>query len=449
MDEKDLIITPLYLILIYLGAYWYRSRIKDTVLKKYFIPALTVKIIGAISLGVIYQFYYGFGDTFEYFEQGSIIYDTFYNSPSDGIELIIGSEDFPYSTLKYVKQIRWYYAKEYFVVRTSGILSILCFNSYSTVAVLFATISFYSIILIYKVFLDKYSSCIKKIAFALFFIPSVFFWGSGITKDTLTLIGLNCLLFSSYFILFKRKINIANILLFIISIYILKNTKIYIFLAFLPSFSIWYFLEINSKIKNKLIKIALLPILIFIGAITTYYGLNTFMEDSKYSINNISKTVNIASQYHNSISTTKGNVKRGHGGSGYGLKEFDGTISGLIELGPQAIIISLYRPFIWEIRNPMMVLSSLESSFLLFLSFWLIKKNKFRLLSKMKEPVILFCFSFSIVVALSAGLTSGNFGNLSRYRIPALPFLCIALIIISEQKDLKSFSNLTTQNNYQ
>ena len=448
MDEKDIIITPLYIILIYLGAFWYRAKIKDPVLKKYFIWGLSAKIIGAISLGVIYQFYYGFGDTFNYFNQGSVIYNAMYESPINGIELLRGDHDFSQSIAKYVNQIKWYYAKEYFIIKVSAIFSIISFNNYTTNAILFATISYHSVILLYKTFSEEFNDIKKEIALISFFIPSVFFWGSGLTKDTLTMIGLNYMLYSSYHIFIKYKMNFINFILLIAGIYILKNTKMYIFLAFIPSFSLWSFIKLNAKINSKTLKIMLFPAFIIIGSTSSYFGINSLMEGSKYSIDNVSKTVNIASKYHNSISTEKEDVKKGYGGSGYGLEEFDGSINGLIKLGPKALIISLYRPFLWEVRNPVMILSALESFSLLYLTFLVFKKKKLKILSYIKKPSIIFCFSFSIIVAVSTGLTSGNFGNLSRYRIPALPFFCIALIVLLKEKEKKNSYYLTKPSSY-
>ena len=66
MEAKDLLITPIVLIFIYFFAYLVRSKVTDSVTRGYFIPALTVKIIGAIAVGLVYQFYYNGGDTFNF-----------------------------------------------------------------------------------------------------------------------------------------------------------------------------------------------------------------------------------------------------------------------------------------------------------------------------------------------------------------------------------------------
>jgi hypothetical protein len=67
MALKDLLLTPLYLPFILLLAVWLRTKMTDSVTRRYFLPGLFVKITGAVALGLIYQFYYGGGDTFNFF----------------------------------------------------------------------------------------------------------------------------------------------------------------------------------------------------------------------------------------------------------------------------------------------------------------------------------------------------------------------------------------------
>ena len=61
---NDLLLTPVYLAVLYLVAYGIRGRFTNVYTRRYFIPALTVKFIGAISLGLVYAYYYKGGDTF-------------------------------------------------------------------------------------------------------------------------------------------------------------------------------------------------------------------------------------------------------------------------------------------------------------------------------------------------------------------------------------------------
>jgi hypothetical protein len=47
-----------------------------------------------------------------------------------------------------------------------------------------------------------------------------------------------------------------------------------------------------------------------------------------------------------------------------------------------------------------------------------------------KDPNLSFSLAFSIIFAFAVGISSYNFGALSRYKIPCLPFYAASLIIL-------------------
>jgi len=67
MVLRDLIITPVLIIVILVIAFFIRERFSDKVIKKYFIPGLSIKILGAVAIGFVYQYYYGGGGYFYIF----------------------------------------------------------------------------------------------------------------------------------------------------------------------------------------------------------------------------------------------------------------------------------------------------------------------------------------------------------------------------------------------
>src|SRR6185295_19101301 len=68
---KDLFVTPILVGIIYFVALGFRQRFyEDSTLKKYFVPALMVKIFGGIATVIIYESYYGGGDMTYYFSDG-------------------------------------------------------------------------------------------------------------------------------------------------------------------------------------------------------------------------------------------------------------------------------------------------------------------------------------------------------------------------------------------
>jgi len=52
------------------------------------------------------------------------------------------------------------------------------------------------------------------------------------------------------------------------------------------------------------------------------------------------------------------------------------------------------------------------------------------------DPRTLMCFVFAFVFAVAVGISSANFGALSRYKIPCMPFYLIMVILIYQKAGL-------------
>ncbi len=82
MSLQDLVITPIYLLLFYGVAWMVKPKVTNARTAPYYFPGLTIKFIGAIALGFIYQYYYNGGDTYNYYFWGSKwIWEAFKDSP--------------------------------------------------------------------------------------------------------------------------------------------------------------------------------------------------------------------------------------------------------------------------------------------------------------------------------------------------------------------------------
>jgi len=124
------------------------------------------------------------------------------------------------------------------------------------------------------------------------------------------------------------------------------------------------------------------------------------------------------------------------GGSGYSLGNIDYTPLGMIKVFPKAVNVSLFRPYIWEARKPILIPAALEGLISLFFTIRLIYKAGFIRFFKLilTNPEVQFCLVFSMIFAFSVGFTSYNFGSLVRYKIPLMPFYYIALFILADKE---------------
>jgi hypothetical protein len=435
MELRDLLVTPVIIILVLAGAYFLRSKVTDSINRRYFFPALLVKIIGALALGFIYQFYYSGGDTFNYHTYGSrVIWEAFGDSIESGIRLLFSGE----KEYRYSYRILFYGDDpSFFIVRLATILDLLTFSSYSATAVLFAVISFIGSWMFFLTFYNQYPQHHFKLAIASFFIPSVFFWGSGILKDTVTLACLGIATWQIYKLFVNRQVSIVSFFLLIGSLFVIFSVKKFILQAYLPAAIVWVMAARFYKIRSVMLRFLTVPFSILIIVFSAYFSVVKVGEgDQKYAVDKIAQTAKITA-YDIGFFTGK------DAGSGYSLGELDDSFSGLLKLAPPAINVSLFRPYLWEVRNPLMLLSAVESLGFLILCVMILIRQKGNVLRAMLDPNVLFCLVFSIPFAFAVGVSTFNFGTLARYKIPLLPFLLVALfLILSSSKSDKNVEEL-------
>lgn len=132
-------------------------------------------------------------------------------------------------------------------------------------------------------------------------------------------------------------------------------------------------------------------------------------------------------------------------GSFYTLGDIDYSPMGLLKVAPKAINVALFRPYIWEIRKPILLAASLEGIVTLYLTVTLLFRAGFLNFLKLiaNNPEVQFCLIFSIIFAFAVGFTSFNFGALARYKIPFMPFYYIALFILADAQKKNAMASST------
>ncbi len=383
------------------------------------------------------NFYYGGGDTSMYYQavldmhkaisnDFSFVYDIYGN-------LNVRPDDRLYSYFLYDELGFTHYfilnPQNYMVPKFGLFFSFIFFKSYLCISICISFFAFAGAWRLFKMFYDLYPHLHKKIAIAILFLPSVLFWGVSLLKDSICIGALGFFIYAAYQVFFKKRKIAASVVVIIISGYLLFNIKAYIFLCLLPAFLLWLFLDFNKKIKDKTLRTAAKVFMtiasVFAGfflvqQITSIEAANSFSTDNLFD--------SIAMQ-QKSFSYFEGT------GSNFEVSKFDNSFVGLLLLFPQGIVNTFFRPFIWDVRSPLMILSALEAFGFIILT--LMAFFKIGILktfgSIFSDPVALFCFVFAIVFGGIIGFTTYNFGALARYKIPCLPFYLMMLFIIMDK----------------
>lgn len=422
---------PFYVILIYLIAYFIRNRYYpgNHPWRKYFIAGLTVKIIGAVINGMLHHYYYGNGDTFNFFLHSRIINTALDESFIKWVNLLFRIPDVnDVNYYRYTSQLFWYYDPPAYTVGAAGaVVGLFTFNIYLPTAALFAFISYSGIWALFRTFAKLYPHLTRQIAVAVLFIPTTVLWGSAIYKDTICMFGLGWLTYVVFKFLLQRDFSVQNILLATVSFLLIARIKVYILIAFLPALGMWILLNYLKKIKNPSVRqIAKFTALAVLSAVSVLVMGIYSKQLGEYSLENLASKAEETRQWITYASNTVD-------GSAYSLGEFNPTsVSDMVMKFPQAVNVSLFRPYLWEVRKVIMLFSALESLLFLVLTvrvlFSVGIKKSWRAISL--DPTIQFCLIFAIVFAFAVGITTYNFGSLSRYKIPCLPYYVMVMVLI-------------------
>lgn len=433
MGFINLLTTPIYLFILFGLAHYIRPRVTNSATSKYFIPALSAKFVGAISLGLIYQFYYGGGDTIAaYHNGGAQIWKAFLESPLIAFQLLTAGKEYEGATFFYASNIISYGdLPTYFIVRLVGLFSLFTVNSYYANALLFATISFSGSWALFHAFHKLYPHLTRKTAIIVLFIPSVVFWGSGILKDTITFAAVGWLFYAFSNIFLLKKTSTLNIIILIVSGALILHIKIYIALCLFPSLIILYFIQKSKSIRNKVIRVLIAPMLLVLAGVLSFQAVNYLGSINRlYSIDQFAHRVQVNAEWLRFVSNQQG-------GAYYSLGDTDDfTNAGLARNFIPAVMVTLFRPYLWEVKNPVMLLSALESLSVLFFCIYIIYKSGLNNLIKKTtgNPIVFSFFVFSILFSFAIGVSTYNFGTLVRYKIPMIPFFLMALLILRDNK---------------
>lgn len=441
LTAVDLIMGPFILLILFGIVYFQLKKYRNTPIAVYFLPAFWLRMLGAFLTACMYQYYYNGGDTFMYFRHSSSIVQVFLLDPSSGFELIFKDVDnLSHVAESYLSQINRgavnsiHAESTGIVIRVAAFFHFLTFNSFLGTSFIMTTFAFWGCWRIFLVFYDLYPNLHKPLAIATLFIPSLFFWGTGIMKDSISIAGLGFLFHGSYYLFIKRKKIISSSITMFIGGWFAFTAKSYIIAAFAPPLLIWVFFVYKNKIKQRIIRILLGPILLLIGSVLTASLASKMIQSLGFD--------NLDEGIERSIITYEYIMDRSQrsGGTYYDLGTIEPTLSGMAKIFPKAVNVALFRPYLWEIGKVINIPAALESLITLFFTLYVFFNvgvfTAFRLI--IKNPEILFCFIFSILFAFIVGLSSSNFGALARYKIPQLPFYFAGLILLlSYSKKLK------------
>lgn len=424
----DLLIFPIYAIIFYFLIKRQNARLNVGEHQKRLLNrSVLIRFAFVIAFFAIIQFYYGYGDSFLYYFSVLDLQKIPWEIKKEFVTSPFYTPGHNDALFHSFAGYGGYFAANIsnaLVVKVGYYISYLCGNSYITICLFFSMFAFLGCRKFYLLFTSFYPQLYKEFAIAVLFLPSICFWSSGFLKDSLTLGSVGFLIYYSHQLLIVRKGIISSLIWIVISVGLLLLIKAYILLALLPGLVIWLFARRAALIKDKNLRRNMRVVMLFMGIGAAVLLLN-YLLSTQFAAQLATEKLD-----ERIVQSQQAYVKAEKGGSYYEIDQQNILLS-----FPMGIVSTLFRPFIWEVRNFMMAISSLESTLFLMLTLLIwFRIGVFKFFSLIiKNPDTLFFFIFSMLFAGAVGASTPNFGTLGRYKIPCLPFYLMLLFIVMAQ----------------
>lgn len=428
LSISDFILLPIYSSLI-VFIFWQYRKNKNDPHYVFFIPGLVVKLLASVLFCIVYLYYYEEGgDTLYYFYSAKVVANLIFTNPYHFFKLIV-TGDLTNETLSFFNShTGWpYYSNDefsFFLVRLISPLVYLSCGSYLICTLILAAFSYLGTWKLFCVIAQNYKPMTSFAAAAMLFIPTVIFWGSGILKDTIIIPSMSMCVCLVFVTLKKNKLEVTNSIAFIIFSYLTVSLKPYVYYSFLIAATLWIMAHYTNRIKIRVIRYVFIPLIFFSFGISGIVLLLAVGEDQgRFTLKNLEELSLIANA----------DLKREvYQGSTFDIGTPDKSMLSKIVLAPKAISAAMFRPYLWEAKNIVMMCSAIENAALVLILFY-------ALISLRNNPEVLtipffwFSFIFSLVFSFSIGISVSNFGTLVRLKSPMMPFFLLTLFFVIKE----------------
>ena len=419
----DISIALVWLIIFFIIANSRAKKVEDAEIRKYYVRNVAFKFFFSISFAIVYLVYYGGGDTTAYWDGAVTLNKLFMKSPAMYMEQMMGGSEFVHSSGYFDVETGyppgWIHREPeaWFICKLGSIVSFFTLRSYFAGTLFMA---FFAAMASWRVFemISKLHTHKKNTAaLCILFIPTVSFWCTGISKDTIIFITvLNLLYYVFDFMVLKNRIRLKHVFVILLSLFLIYQVRSFIIAAILAPLFMAFGARLTKKYESNFMAKVFLRSMILFGGIFLF--LVFFASDFANDMVNEAQIVQ-QDFINNEIYT----------GKRYEISNTDASTIGLARAVPESVFYGIYRPFIYESFTPTLFINGIESLVLMILTLrFFIRGNPVSKFKKIrKEEILVFAFIFSLFIAFMAGFTSVLFGVLVRIRAPLLPFLFLVL----------------------
>lgn len=437
LSPTNILSTLLFLTIVIAWTFFKSSSLTDKRDIVLFRQNVFYKLFFSYVFGMFYLFFVEQGgDTFSYWTSSGAIKKLLFHNFDNFREVMTNPPTMErlYGLFNYHTgyPYRFIYLEEesLFIAKILAFFRLITFDSYFACTALFSFIAANATWKIYTITSQLGIFNRRLLQIFVLFLPSVAFWSSGVSKDTVVFVSILFIIYYLYRVLktsgsLFSKIKYWWWLLFFTAI--IYNTRPFILYAMFIPLILMYSTSLINKIQSFAVLRLLIKSVIYAGIAGAFVYVIAYFSavDLLNSSDALSDAMIVQQDFEQNTS-----VYGGDDGKRYSLGDIEYTPVGILKVLPASIIAGIYRPFIWEALRPSFIFNGIESIFFIAMTAWFfINKFRFRLQVIQSNEILMFAVGFVLVIAFMAGFTSIIFGVLVRIRAPLLPFLGLLLSI--------------------
>jgi hypothetical protein len=398
----------LHLLLICWAAY--RISLREPGLQRVFWPALTVRLISGIALGLVYLLYYGLGDTLAYAEDGATLATVAKHNPGGYLKFLWSSQPAqPWPVLQTNEP------RALFMVKLVSIFSLVCFDNYWTIALYFSFFSFLGAWFLVRQIGSRLPALMPAASIAFLFFPSAAFWSSGVIKESLALAALFFLTGIFLKLWFGESVALYQWLMLLLAAWILWNLKYY----FAAIFFAVAVAGLLYKVAARAFKPARFGMQALVWLVVFIIPLGIVMASRPNFHPGRIFTV-IVENYHayTQISSSDDLIH---------FSRLAPDAWSMAANTPWALFSGLFRPFLWEANNALQMAAAVENLFL-FVLFCIALASVGAVRRSAHRMLVFSAGMYILLLCVFITLSTPNFGTLSRYRCGYIPYFVFLLL---------------------
>lgn len=391
--------------------------------RRYFLGVFYLKVLTGCLLSLIYTHYYtdrSANDTFSYFDDAAIIYSSLEEDPAIYMQFITGIGNEDPAVREYTSRLQqWIRLRDFemindnrTIIRANALVMLFSLGHYYVHVVFWCFFSLLGLTALFRACTTFFPRKKWALFLAIFLLPTVLFWSSGVLKEGLMLLGLG--FFVRYFLkACYGQISFRHGLYLLLAALLLFFSKSYILLALIPALISVILIRLTGP-RHYLLK----SIGVHVVLLILFYSGSAFLPDLNYLPQMEAKRLEFITV-----------AKEAGAGS---LLQTDpvGSVGQNLSNIPAALFRTYFRPLPWEIFNVMYVPAVAENVFFLLclaLMVW-----NFRKPFRLERDLVLFSLSFVLAMGYIIGSTVPVLGAIVRYKMPALIFLFVTIFACTD-----------------